>query len=561
MTRRLLGAALLAVLAGLLGHGAARAAKPPDLPRNETIFVTPQLQPAQPTAPFIAQPDFDPALAHAVLSSVLFTVHPFLALVPVRELLPAPAETGGQLKEVLVQVTEMPDGSVRVGCNFNEPPCQASQPSSCPHMQQQSACDRHIRVFADPGLTDGVLDNLRKLELAASVLQSGRELAREGSIDEALECMEFVRVLCPGSSFQTRAWEVLAEVMAYCDQAAGAEEAQEEPEDEASYLWLDEVDWEWTAKREDEREPACTGRFTGCGPDAPITLHCTNTPLCTLLDDLRACQGVRIVVDSAAIEAKGIPLCQPVSIHVEDVPVCAALRMVLEPMGLVCVWHNGMALITTAEYAAMGQPEAPVQEKPVCPAPCPRAQAMHARHKLAGVREQVRGLMKACHLALAEGRHDKAADLAREAHALDPETVEADPVVYKLHLLTEMATREQTAGGRSQLCPHLPPMDGRVPADLDALMVGDTDTSAPGTVEGQEPKKEETEQAGENGSLSLGLGPWPVLCWKDRAGKTCAEVYCGPHGVRLSCPVSIAGTTWHVLIDRGACFLWLEPAE
>jgi hypothetical protein len=52
-----------------------------------------------------------------------------------------------------------------------------------------------------------------------------------------------------------------------------------------------------------------------------------------------------------------------------------------------------------------------------------------------GVAEQVTALMKACHLALSCGAHAKAAELARQAHALDAERVAADPVVYKMHLL------------------------------------------------------------------------------------------------------------------------------
>jgi hypothetical protein len=52
-----------------------------------------------------------------------------------------------------------------------------------------------------------------------------------------------------------------------------------------------------------------------------------------------------------------------------------------------------------------------------------------------GVAQQVTALMKACHLALSCGAHAKAAELARQAHALDAERVAADPVVYKMHLL------------------------------------------------------------------------------------------------------------------------------
>jgi hypothetical protein len=55
----------------------------------------------------------------------------------------------------------------------------------------------------------------------------------------------------------------------------------------------------------------------------------------------------------------------------------------------------------------------------------------------AGVAVQVRFLMKACHDAMECGRHQKAADLARQAYALDAEKVQADPMVYKMHLLAD----------------------------------------------------------------------------------------------------------------------------
>jgi hypothetical protein len=60
------------------------------------------------------------------------------------------------------------------------------------------------------------------------------------------------------------------------------------------------------------------------------------------------------------------------------------------------------------------------------------------RLRRSAVAAQVSGLMKACRLAMDEGRHARAAELAREAFALDPERVQADPLVYKMHLLSVM---------------------------------------------------------------------------------------------------------------------------
>jgi len=66
----------------------------------------------------------------------------------------------------------------------------------------------------------------------------------------------------------------------------------------------------------------------------------------------------------------------------------------------------------------------------------------------------VDGLLKAAHLAMGDGRVEKARELVRQAHALDAGRVEADPLVYKMHLLPTATT----AGGeeRSEPAPTPP---------------------------------------------------------------------------------------------------------
>jgi hypothetical protein len=78
--------------------------------------------------------------------------------------------------------------------------------------------------------------------------------------------------------------------------------------------------------------------------------------------------------------------------------------------------------------------QAAPQEDAPCPSACPKCEKLHAA-RAKGVHEQVEGLMCACRLAAEAGRHAKAAELARQAYALDAERVMADPLVYKLHLL------------------------------------------------------------------------------------------------------------------------------
>src|SRR5262249_48829188 len=156
---------------------------------------------------------------------------------------------------------------------------------------------------------------------------------------------------------------------------------------------------------------------------------------------------------------------------------------------------------------------------------------LHAR-TCAAIRVQAQGLLKACYLALAEGRHRKAADLARQAHALAPELVEADPIVYKLHLLRGSATapaNEPTPAAKDHTCqggvlqPGLPPMHHGVVDALDALLrewettgslatdspTGRASSHTPCPVAGLREQVEEWMDAfqnGHDGTMMFGLG-------------------------------------------------------
>lgn len=59
-------------------------------------------------------------------------------------------------------------------------------------------------------------------------------------------------------------------------------------------------------------------------------------------------------------------------------------------------------------------------------------------------------LMKACHLLMSQGMHHQAAELARQAYALDPQRVLADPLIYKMHLLAD--TPATAPAGASEEC-------------------------------------------------------------------------------------------------------------
>jgi hypothetical protein len=75
-----------------------------------------------------------------------------------------------------------------------------------------------------------------------------------------------------------------------------------------------------------------------------------------------------------------------------------------------------------------------------------------------GVEPMVFDLMKACHLLMNQGMQHQAAELARQAFALDPQRVLADPLVYKMHLLAESPPTPAGSSEESEppTCPYCP---------------------------------------------------------------------------------------------------------
>jgi hypothetical protein len=75
-----------------------------------------------------------------------------------------------------------------------------------------------------------------------------------------------------------------------------------------------------------------------------------------------------------------------------------------------------------------------------------------------GVEPMVFDLMKVCHLLMSQGMQHQAAELARQAYALDPQRVSADPLVYKMHLLAESSPTPAGASKESEppTCPYCP---------------------------------------------------------------------------------------------------------
>jgi hypothetical protein len=183
----------------------------------------------------------------------------------------------------------------------------------------------------------------------------------------------------------------------------------------------------------------------------------------------------------------------------------------------------------------------------------------------AGIEEQVRGLMKACRLLMCEGRHEQAAELARQAFALDPERVMADPLLYKMHLLADTPrSHESSEASEPPSCPYCPsigkPIQGIVPQKKES-------DSGPTTllVPPMPPVDYEvvpaldrvlTESAGaEEASEEAGPSSLPALIEEimDSVG---VDAHGGP---RLSGEWSCGGSVYHLRYNRGCLAIWKTP--
>jgi hypothetical protein len=374
-----------------------------------------------------------------------------------------------------------------------------AQGSVCPYVRKQMA--EQTSRFLPPCAVRSVLDNLKTLEKAAQVLKEAKHLAHDGKTDEAIECLEGVKQMCPGSSYEKRAAELIDQIhqaeeqqasqgggccccplgcmnhfgMCWVGQVldwmfsdtvkapAGAEQAQDvapsvsvdEPIPlpcppgcpmEALQEQIKQMEVLQERMRHEclppgHEPPTCitSGPFGYSGQS--VSAHFQQTPLGMVLGNLHGSIEVRI--DIAGVDQASASMATPVTVHVNGVPMQVLLEQLLRPLHLKAVMHGNVVTITR-DGDSQCQVNSEVQESS-CPkmcgsSVCPKCELLHAQH--AGKCEMVNGLMKACYLAFGEGRYEKAVDLARQAHAVDPARVEADPLVYKMHLLGQCCPKK-----------------------------------------------------------------------------------------------------------------------
>jgi type II secretory pathway component GspD/PulD (secretin) len=84
---------------------------------------------------------------------------------------------------------------------------------------------------------------------------------------------------------------------------------------------------------------------------AMVTLNFTDTPLKSVIDDLRAWQGINIYVDNNALEEDGISLDKPVTVKLEQIPMKSALNLLLQSAHLTWTVRDDVLQITTPRHA------------------------------------------------------------------------------------------------------------------------------------------------------------------------------------------------------------------
>jgi hypothetical protein len=426
MIRRSLSAA---ALVGALVVSPHAVAKPPDLPMNETITVTPpaSLYEALPDAvPTPTLYQLRPTARRTLVGSMLLGLNPVLGWLPIEKALDAPHDHPQKVagddvfSDLPKEMVLYPgfDGTTvfleKIDClkwfvihstkrfsmpatEQNEGHVQATDDITCPYLRQQRT-NRQACQFTDSQIGRDVLDNLERLKQAGDLIETAQALAAAGCLGEAMECCVLAQELCPGSPSADRAAAVLFGLCFGFDQPEmDVEEAAEEqqPETSADSHSQGESFWGWLAQ------------WVGL----PINVYDAE-PNRRILELLSQSEDLKqIEAEWQLIEWMDMPS------HLTPERV-----------------HGGLS---------------PDGAEP-------------------GVEEQVRGLMKACRLLMCEGLHEQAAELARQAFALDPERVMADPLLYKMHLLADTPrSHESSEASEPPSCPYCPsigkPIQGIVP--------------------------------------------------------------------------------------------------
>jgi hypothetical protein len=356
------------------------------------------------------------------------------------------------------------------------PPPTSGEGPTCPYLRQQAA-DRHAAQLADPDVSHDVLSNLDRLEAAQALLDAAAKLDRAGQHREALDCLQRVQKLCPGSRCAAEA--------AGRARALAARTAPQVRTYAVADLLGEEL-----SQVLDLAPCECKGR----SPEGMLIEHLHH----------HVCRSTR----NAAYNEDSI----------EYFPETMSLVITETPQA-----HEAIAQLLKQLRRKQKQL---TQKKAASSQSCEP-----------GVEEQVRGLIKACRLAVSDGRLELAARLAREAHALAPERVLSDPLLAQMYAQADKPARCSTPAADEPTCPVCNACRQQV-ADAGRRSGEQEESAATGTM-GQSLKQLEQwlDRLGP-GTLMVGLGLDETL------------------NVILQCNVTVGDTVYHLVLGKGSPRLW-----
>jgi tetratricopeptide (TPR) repeat protein len=400
-TACLVPAALIAA-----GWCLSAAAKPPDLPVKEQIVCAPPATPAPEEDDLHARARWETG-RRTLRRCLLFAAHPLLAVLPVDEWL---EEDGDEAAagEIPVGPAVWTDG-FRFGVDFNTgqgltghivpTPAQEKPESdtSCPYLRRQAARPQEpaAEMPGDP------LDNLRKLEEARKLLRQADFFRRTGRPESAQFYYGLVQRHCPDSRYDEVATEQLSRLPAEAAQGTAGEEQEQPPGQPFTCPYL---------REKSAREQAAAPR----GAQAAGTV----------LDNLeRLERAAQVYRRAESYRRRG---------RLEEARGCyESVRDLCPGSSVARLASDRLEQLRDVEAGSAGEEED-------TPPPTPKQNKSEKHSSARSLGNRVSALLERCQRAVAAGRYAEAETLARRAIALDPDAVAASPLVYKLHLLTQL---------------------------------------------------------------------------------------------------------------------------
>ena len=420
--------------------------------------------------------------------------------------------------------------------------------SVCPWMRQHGAPPQEAPA-ADFNVSHDVLHNLEMLRQAQSLLEDARDFGRAGRVSEALECLDLVRTLCPGSRIDDAVQQTAAELFApfFCGSPSGATGADEVP-----VLY----------KKEKEPEREIDQKLK-----QPVSLHFEEAPLRQVIDDIRASQDIDIYVDKASLESEEVSLDQPISIKFDNISLRSTLSLILKQAHLTYVIKDGLLQVTT-ERGARGRmehvvysvadlldgdahdgPEAPAGKSPqealiklIIDTIDPQEWSVNGGRGTIDFHPPTRSLVINQTADVQEQVVDLLNDLRRQQDRHDEEPEER---CTGFHLSQDVPDEPNEKARSESIAPCLPPVDPDTPAALDQLLHESYQSSPPGDTEEPEPPSDAAKGTAKpmlelpHGSFEFGIG-------LDGSVQMFTQFHRG-------------GAVWHLYYGSNGLSVWASP--